>query len=68
MSPWLAVLAVTAVLFALAMAGLGIGAMTGRRCLRGSCGGAEARTADGLSLRCMVCPKRRRGVRRRSSP
>jgi hypothetical protein len=56
----LLILAITAALFALALAGLGIGAMTNRQCLRGSCGGAEARTADGLSLRCMVCPNRRR--------
>lgn len=56
----LPVLIVTGVAFAVALAGLGIGAMANRRCLRGSCGGAELPTADGLSLRCLVCPRRRR--------
>jgi len=56
----LLILAVTAALFALALAGLGIGALASRQCLRGSCGGADTRSADGLSLRCMVCPNRRR--------
>lgn len=63
MGAWLWVLAITVALFALAMAGLGIGAMANRRCLRGSCGGADARTADGLSLRCLVCPNRRSAAR-----
>jgi len=60
MEALLPVAIVTGIVFGVALAGLGIGAMANRRCLRGSCGGAEPRTADGLSLRCMLCPRRRR--------
>jgi hypothetical protein len=56
----LVVFGVVTVVFALAIAGLAIGVMTTGRCLRGSCGGPDLRAADGLSLRCMLCPNRRR--------
>jgi hypothetical protein len=55
----LPVLLVTGIVFGVALVGLGVGAMANRSCLRGSCGGAGLRGADGLSLRCMVCPRRR---------
>ncbi len=56
----LAVLAVTLALFGLALAGLGIGVMAGRRCLRGSCGGPEVLGPSGERLSCDTCPNRRR--------
>lgn len=55
----LAVLAVTLALFALAIAGLAVGAMAGRRCLRGSCGGPEVLGPDGEPLSCEACPRRK---------
>lgn len=55
----LAVIAVTLALFALAIAGLAVGAMAGRRCLRGSCGGPEIRGPDGEPLSCEACPRRK---------
>lgn len=56
----LALLAVTLALFGLALAGLGIGVMAGRRCLRGSCGGPEVLGPNGERLSCDTCPNRRR--------
>jgi len=52
--------AVVVAIFALAIAGLAIGVMLTGRCLPGSCGGPDVRGADGLSLRCLFCPNRRR--------
>jgi hypothetical protein len=55
------------VLGSLAAFGAAIGAMalgsrlTGR-CLRGSCGGAEALGPDGEPLSCASCPNRRRAT------
>lgn len=37
---------------------MAIGAMLGRGCLRGSCGGPEALASDAESLRCAACPNR----------
>ena len=62
MGTTLAFVAVVVTVFALAIAGLAIGVMVTGRCLRGSCGGPDVRGADGLSLRCLFCPSRRRGT------
>ena len=51
---------ITLAVFGLAVAAMAVGVIFSGRCLHGSCGGAELRTRDGLSLRCMVCPNRRR--------
>ncbi len=51
---------ITLAAFGLAVAAMAVGLIFSGRCMRGSCGGAELRTRDGLSLRCLVCPNRRR--------
>jgi hypothetical protein len=51
---------ITLTAFGLAVAAMEVGVMLSGRCLHGSCGGPEIRSRDGLSLRCMVCPNRRR--------
>ena len=56
---WL-VLVLAMAIVGLAVLGMALGVMTTGRCLRGSCGGAEVRTADGRSLNCADCPHRRR--------
>lgn len=53
------VLAFVAALIALAMLGMAVGVLWRRPCLRGSCGGAEVRAADGTPLSCRACPKRK---------
>ncbi len=47
-----------AVLFGLAMAGMGIGVILGDRKLRGSCGGEEVLGPDGNPLSCGACPRK----------
>ena len=59
------VFAITLTVFGLAVAAMAVGVIFSGRCLHGSCGGPELRTRDGLSLRCLVCPNRRRGERER---
>ena len=59
---------ITLVAFGLAIAGMAVGVIFSGRCLRGSCGGPELRTHDGLSLRCLVCPNRWRGSEERNDP
>jgi hypothetical protein len=55
---------ITLAAFGLAVAAMAVGVIFSGRCLHGSCGGPEIRSRDGLSLRCMVCPnRRRRGAR-----
>jgi len=54
---WLLLLAALAII-GLAVLGMALGVMTTGRCLRGSCGGAETRLADGSPLRCAGCPNR----------
>lgn len=53
---------ITLAVFALAVAAMAVGVVFSGRCLHGSCGGPELRTRAGLSLRCLVCPNRRRGA------
>jgi hypothetical protein len=52
---------ITLAAFGLAVAAMAVGVIFSGRCLHGSCGGPELRTRDGLSLRCLLCPSRRRG-------
>ena len=56
---WLLLLAAIAII-GLAVLGMALGVMATGRCLRGSCGGAEMRIADGRSLSCATCPNRKR--------
>jgi hypothetical protein len=51
---------ITLVVFGLAIASMAVGVILSGRCLHGSCGGPELRARDGLSLRCLFCPYRRR--------
>jgi hypothetical protein len=51
---------ITLVAFGAAVAAMAVGVIFSGRCLQGSCGGPEVRTREGLSLRCLVCPNRRR--------
>jgi len=48
----------------LALAGMAVGVMFKRPCLRGSCGGPGVVAPDGRKLSCADCPNRRR----RASP
>jgi len=48
----------TIAVIAVVMLLMGVGAMVGRRCLRGSCGGPELLAPDGKSLQCAACPNR----------
>jgi hypothetical protein len=54
---WLVLLVAVAVV-GLALLGMAVGVMTTGRCLRGSCGGPEARLADGRKISCAGCPNR----------
>lgn len=56
---WLILLAAVAII-GLAVLGMSLGVIATGRCLRGSCGGREVRTADGRSLSCADCPNRNR--------
>ena len=38
---------------------MAVGVMVNGRCLRGSCGGVDVLDAEGESLACAACPKRR---------
>jgi hypothetical protein len=51
---------ITLAVFGVAVAAMAVGVIFSGRCLHGSCGGPELRTREGLSLRCLVCPNRRR--------
>ena len=52
------ILLITLLLFGFAMAIMAIGAMAGRRCLRGSCGGEPVFGPDGEPLTCETCPNK----------
>jgi hypothetical protein len=56
---WL-VFAVAVVLIGLGIAGMAIGVMFRRPCLRGSCGGPAALGPGGEKISCGTCPNRRR--------
>ena len=43
-----------------AVAGMAIGVMMKRPCLRGSCGGPAVAAPDGRKLSCETCPNRKR--------
>ncbi len=43
--------------FAMAMAGMGVGVILSNRVLRGSCGGPEVVLANGEALSCGACPR-----------
>ena len=64
----LPVVALAALLVGAAVAAMAIGVIFRRPCLRGSCGGAEARGADGESLACASCPNRKRARARQPAP
>jgi len=56
---WL-VFAIAVVLLGLGIAGMAIGVIFRRPCLRGSCGGPAVLAPDGSKLSCDSCPNRRR--------
>jgi len=58
MSTFWLVFAIAAVLLGLAVAGMAIGVMFRRPCLRGSCGGPAVLGPDGEKLSCDACPNR----------
>jgi hypothetical protein len=49
--------------FAIGMQGLAVGVITSRRCLRGSCGGRDARASDGTPISCASRPNERARTR-----
>jgi hypothetical protein len=59
MSTFWPVFAIAVVLLGLGIAGMAIGVMFRRPCLRGSCGGPEALGPRGEELSCTNCPNRR---------
>ena len=56
---WL-VFAIAVALLGLGIAGMAIGVIFRRPCLRGSCGGPAVLAPDGSKLSCDSCPNRRR--------
>ena len=52
------IVGLTIAVIAAVMLIMAIGALFGRRCLRGSCGGPELLGPDGNSLQCAACPHR----------
>ena len=52
------IVGLTVAVIAAVMLIMAIGAMFGRGCLRGSCGGPEVLGSGGESLRCAACPNR----------
>ena len=55
---WL-VFAIAVALLGLGIAGMAIGVIFRRPCLRGSCGGPAVLAPDGSKLSCDSCPNRR---------
>ena len=60
MSTFWLVFAIAVVLLGLGIAGMAIGVMFRRPCLRGSCGGPEVLGRGGEKISCDTCPNRRR--------
>lgn len=56
---WIVVFAITLVLLGIGVLAMSIGVIFRRPCLRGSCGGAELKTADGEGISCATCPNRK---------
>jgi hypothetical protein len=50
----------TVIVVALSMLAMAVGVIFSNRCLRGSCGGAEAQGPNGDVLSCESCPHRTR--------
>ncbi|MBL8323820.1 MAG: hypothetical protein JNJ89_02565 [Rubrivivax sp.] len=55
----LAIVIASLVLVGAAVAAMAVGVMFKRPCLRGSCGGAAVRGAQGEHLSCSNCPNRK---------
>jgi len=62
MSTFWLVFAIAVVLLGLGVAGMAIGVMFRRPCLRGSCGGPAVLKPDGEKISCGTCPNRRSGA------
>ena len=60
MSAFWLVFAIAVLLLGLGIAGMAIGVIFRRPCLRGSCGGPEVLGPGGEKLSCGTCPNRRR--------
>jgi hypothetical protein len=60
MSTFWIVFALAVVLLGLGIAGMAIGVMFRRPCLRGSCGGPEVLGPGGEKISCGTCPNRHR--------
>lgn len=60
MSTFWLVFAIAVVLLALGIAGMAIGVIFRRPCLRGSCGGPAVLGPGGEKISCATCPNRRR--------
>ncbi|MEM7050552.1 MAG: Na(+)-translocating NADH-quinone reductase subunit E [Acidobacteriota bacterium] len=59
----LPILLLTLVVFGLAMLVMAVGAIFQGRCLRGSCGGPEVLTGDGVPISCETCPLKKKRER-----
>lgn len=51
---------ITLGIFAFCMLIMSVGVLFSNRCLRGSCGGPDVLDADGNSLSCDTCPRRKK--------
>jgi hypothetical protein len=60
MSTFWLVFTIAAVLIGLGIAGMAIGVLFRRPCLRGSCGGPEVLGPGGEKISCATCPNRQR--------
>lgn len=60
MSTFWLVFTIAVVLIGLGIAGMAIGVMFRRPCLRGSCGGPEVLGPGGEKISCATCPNRQR--------
>jgi hypothetical protein len=59
MSTLLVVFALALLAIGVAVAGMAVGVLFKRPCLRGSCGGPGVVAADGRKLSCASCPNRK---------